>query len=121
MRLHAYGLSNQTLQKWFSDSLIRLAVSMVVGFASGLGSVSAPGAKPEAVVAVHGVAFGSVSVRRHADQADLDRSALFNRFGPMKDQALEQKILALAERAGIEGSRVFEVERASIPRRSTLT
>ena len=37
---------------------------------------------------------------------------LFNRFGPMKNQALEQKILALAARAGIEGSRVFEVEKS---------
>ena len=37
---------------------------------------------------------------------------LFNRFGPMKDPALEQKILALAGRAGIEGSRVFEVEKS---------
>ena len=37
---------------------------------------------------------------------------LFNRFGPMKDPALEQKILALAAQAGIEGSRVFEVEKS---------
>ena len=37
---------------------------------------------------------------------------LFNKFGPMKDKALERSILALAERAGIEGSRVFEVEKS---------
>jgi Zn-dependent protease with chaperone function len=37
---------------------------------------------------------------------------LFNRFGPMKNQALEQKILALAARAEIEGSRVFEVQKS---------
>ena len=36
----------------------------------------------------------------------------FNKFRPMKDPALEQKILALAGRAGIEGSRVFEVEKS---------
>jgi len=34
---------------------------------------------------------------------------LFNDFGPMKDKALEEKILALADRAGIEGSKVYEV------------
>ena len=33
---------------------------------------------------------------------------LFNRFEPMHDKALEMRILALADRAGIEGSRVFE-------------
>ena len=38
---------------------------------------------------------------------------LFNRFGPMKDKALEAKILALAERAGIEGSRIFEVNKSA--------
>ena len=37
---------------------------------------------------------------------------LFNRFGPMKNKALEQKILSLAGKAGIEGSRVFEVEKS---------
>jgi Zn-dependent protease with chaperone function len=37
---------------------------------------------------------------------------LFNDFGPMKDKALESKILALAERAGVEGSRVYEVNKS---------
>jgi Zn-dependent protease with chaperone function len=37
---------------------------------------------------------------------------LFNDFGPMKNKALEQKILALADRAGIEGSRVYEVNKS---------
>jgi STE24 endopeptidase len=37
---------------------------------------------------------------------------LFNRFGPVKDPAIERKILDLAKRAGIEGSRVFEVDKS---------
>ena len=37
---------------------------------------------------------------------------LFNRFGPMKDKALEAQILHLADRAGIEGGRVFEVDKS---------
>jgi STE24 endopeptidase len=37
---------------------------------------------------------------------------LFNDFHPMKDRALEAKILALAERAGIEHSRVFVVDKS---------
>src|SRR4029434_7918815 len=37
---------------------------------------------------------------------------LFNTFGPMKDKALEADILHLADRAGIEGSRVFEVAKS---------
>jgi len=38
---------------------------------------------------------------------------LFNKFSPMKDKALEAEITALAERAGIGGSRVFEVEKSA--------
>ncbi len=37
---------------------------------------------------------------------------LFNKFGPMKNKPLERSILALADRAGIEGSRVFEVDKS---------
>jgi STE24 endopeptidase len=37
---------------------------------------------------------------------------LFNKFGPMKDQSLEAEILSLAGRAGIAGSRVYEVEKS---------
>jgi Zn-dependent protease with chaperone function len=37
---------------------------------------------------------------------------LFNKFGPMKDKALEAQVVALAERAGVEGARVLEVEKS---------
>jgi Zn-dependent protease with chaperone function len=37
---------------------------------------------------------------------------LFNDFGPMKDTALEARILSLARRVGIEGSRVYEVDKS---------
>jgi len=37
---------------------------------------------------------------------------LFNQFGPMKDKALEARIIALAEKAGIHGSRVYEVNKS---------
>jgi Zn-dependent protease with chaperone function len=37
---------------------------------------------------------------------------LFNRFGPMRDSALEQRILALAGRASVPADRVFEVAKS---------
>jgi Zn-dependent protease with chaperone function len=37
---------------------------------------------------------------------------LFNDFGPMGDKELEAKIISLAERAGIEGGRVYEVNKS---------
>ena len=37
---------------------------------------------------------------------------LFNKFGPMKDKALESQVLAVAAQAGVEGARVFEVNKS---------
>jgi Zn-dependent protease with chaperone function len=37
---------------------------------------------------------------------------MFNEFGPLKDKALERRILAQAERAGISGGRIFEVNKS---------
>jgi Zn-dependent protease with chaperone function len=37
---------------------------------------------------------------------------LFNRYLPMQDKALEARILTLAERAGIHGSRVYQVNKS---------
>jgi Zn-dependent protease with chaperone function len=38
---------------------------------------------------------------------------LFNKFGPMQNKELEEKILTLAARAGVKGSRVFEVNKTA--------
>src|SRR5205814_10435789 len=38
---------------------------------------------------------------------------LFNKFSPLKDKTLEAEIVALAERAGIKESRVYEVEKSA--------
>ena len=38
---------------------------------------------------------------------------LYNRFGPMHDKKLEAEILDLAAQAGIEGGRVFEVDKSA--------
>jgi Zn-dependent protease with chaperone function len=112
VREHAYGLSNQTAAKWLSNELKGLLVGAVIGSM------------------VIWVPYGllSRSPRRWWLYTGLLSlpfmlammlflpiwiAPLFNKFGPMKDKALEAKILALAERAGIEGSRVFEVDKST--------
>lgn len=37
-------------------------------------------------------------------------SPMFNKFEPLKDEALAQRIIGMAEKAGISGSRVFQVD-----------
>jgi STE24 endopeptidase len=111
VRQHAYGLSNQTLGKWLSDSLKGLAVS-----ALGL-----------ALVLWIPYALLRRSPRRwwlYAGLASAPISALvlvispiwidplFNRYEKMQDSTLEHRILDVAARAGISGSRVYQVQKS---------
>ncbi|MBI5095499.1 MAG: M48 family metallopeptidase [Candidatus Hydrogenedentes bacterium] len=111
VRQHAYGLSNQTLFKWASDYVISLGVSCVGGFLLlwipyGLGKLS-----PRrwwlytALLAAPFICFQMLIWPVWIDP-------LYNSFGAMKDKQLESDILALAQRAGIEGGRVYEVKKS---------
>jgi Zn-dependent protease with chaperone function len=111
VRQHAYDLSNQTLAKWMSDAVKGLGVGVIGGalvvWIPFLLLRKSPRrwwiwtAAASAPVMIFGLLLSPIFI-----------DPLFNKFGPMKDKALEARILALAERAGIEGSRVFEVEKS---------
>jgi STE24 endopeptidase len=111
VRPHAYGLSDQTAAKWWSDAITGVAIgcaaaALLLWFPylllrksprrwwlySGLGAIP--------LLAI--VLFIT----------PIWIEPLFNKFGPMKDKVLESQILALADRAGIEGSRVYEVNKS---------
>lgn len=111
IRQHDYGLSNQTLQKWWADWL----KSLVVGCIGGSLFLWVPylmlKKSPRrwwlytSIAAVPFIILVNLV-------APIWISPLFNHFGPMQDKAMEVRILALADRAGIEGSRVFEVNKS---------
>jgi Zn-dependent protease with chaperone function len=111
VRQHAYGLSNQTLGKWWTDALTALGLACVIGplviWVPYLLLRKSPTRwwLYSALALVPFIIVGNLV-------APIWIAPLFNRFGPMQDTALEAKILALADRAGIEGSRVFEVEKS---------
>jgi STE24 endopeptidase len=112
VRDHAYGLSNQTFAKWFSDSL----KSLVVGIIGGALFLWIPylllRKSPRRWWLYTGLAsipFLLLIIVVKPIWID----PLFNTFGPMKDKALEAQILHLADRAGIEGSRVYEVDKST--------
>ncbi len=111
VRPHAYGLSNQTFLKWFTDSLKSLGIVLVVGclflwIPYLLLKKSPRGWWFYAWLALLPVFFFVVMVQ------PVVIAPLFNQFGPVKDKALEAKIIALAEKAGIHGSRVYEVNKS---------
>jgi Zn-dependent protease with chaperone function len=111
VRPHDYGLSDQAFGKWFGDELKSLALALVFGAMFLWIPFLLLRKSPDrwwiwtSMVAVP-LAFVVAMV------APIWISPLFNDFGPMQDQQLEAEILALAERAGIEGGRVFEVDKS---------
>ncbi len=105
---HDFGFSNQTLQQWLTDDLLNLAIVLVlgsipawffywlVGYMKRWWLAFTLGAIPFVVVVV---VISPVFI-----------SPIFNEFTPLKDKQLESEILALADKAGIHGSDVFEVD-----------
>jgi Zn-dependent protease with chaperone function len=111
VREHQYGLSNQTPQKWVSDSLTSLAVSCIAGALFLWVPYLLLRKSPRrwwlytALAAIPFILVANLV-------APIWVAPLFNKFEPMHDKALEARILALADRAGIDGSRVFEVDKS---------
>jgi Zn-dependent protease with chaperone function len=111
-RPHAYGLSNQTFSKWFGDELKGLMVGLIMGGLLLWIPYLLVKKSPRrwwlwtSLIAIPVAAFFLLI-------APVVIDPLFNKFGPMKDKVLEQKILDLAGRAGIEGARVFEVDKSA--------
>jgi STE24 endopeptidase len=111
VRPHAFGLSDQSLHKWLTDT----------AKATGLAAVGL------ALVLWIPYLLLRRSPRRWWLYAGLTTlpiatfllivspvwiDPLFNQFGRLRDRALEAQILALADRAGIPGSRVYEVRKS---------
>jgi STE24 endopeptidase len=111
VRQHAYDLSNQTFGKWLGDSIKSLMVGILIGFLFLWLPYLALKKSPKRwwlYVGIGTVPFLFLTLLISPIWID----PLFNDYGPMKDKTLEAKILVLADRAGIEGSRVFEVNKS---------
>lgn len=110
-REHAYELSNQTFGKWFGDALKSLLVGMIGGFLFLWVPYFLLKKSPQRWWLYTGILMIPFLFLMMLI-SPIWIAPLFNKFGPMQNSALEAKILALAERAGIEGSRVFEVNKS---------
>jgi Zn-dependent protease with chaperone function len=111
VRQHSYDLSNQTFGKWFGDSLKELMVGLIIGVLFMWVPYLLLKKSPKrwwlytSLLAVPFLFFMMLISPVWIDP-------LFNKFGPMNDKVLEAKILTLADKAGIEGSRVYEVNKS---------
>lgn len=111
VRPHAYGVTEQLFSKFLQDSVISLALGCVIGALLIWIPYLLLRRSPKRwwiYVSIIAVPFMIVSMLVQPMYID----PLFNKFGAMQDKALEAKILAIAERAGIAGGRVYEVEKS---------
>lgn len=111
VRQHAYGLSNQSFGKWMQDQITGLGIGLVVGILFLWVPYLLIRKSPRRwwfYCGLLAIPFLTLSILI----APIWIDPLFNKFGPMKNKALEGKILALADRAGIEGGRVYEVAKS---------
>ena len=111
VRLHEYGLSNQSLGQWFGDSLKALMLTIVMGMMFLWVPYLLLKKSPRRWWLYTSVAAVPFLALVMLVQPILI-APLFDDFGPMKDKALETEILQLADRAGIDGGRVFEVNKS---------
>lgn len=112
IRQHAYGLSNQSFGQWFGDSLKALMLLLIFVALVVPGTYFFLRKSPRRwwlYTAIAGT--GTIALIRVIFPIWI--APLFDDFGPMKDKSLEAEILALADRAGIESSRVFEVNKSA--------
>jgi Zn-dependent protease with chaperone function len=111
VRQHAYDLSNQTFSKWLGDSVKGLGVGIVAFVLFAWLPYLLIEKSPRRWWLYTGLAVIPFLVLGML-VAPIWIDPLFNDFGPMQDEELEAAILATAERAGIEGGRVFEVDKS---------
>ena len=111
VRQHAYDLSNQTFGKWFGDALKALAVGVIGGVLFLWVPYLLLARSPKRWWLYTGLLMVPFTFFVMLI-SPIWISPLFNDFGPMQDTTLEARILTLADRAGIEGGRVYEVDKS---------
>ncbi|MFI5320292.1 MAG: M48 family metallopeptidase [Myxococcota bacterium] len=111
-RQHAYGMSNQSVGQWLRESAIGLGVTIVIGALFFWVPLALLRRLPRAWWLVTGaLCVPFLALVLFVSPIWID--PLTDDFGRMHDAALEEKILGLAERAGIEGARVYEVAKSA--------
>jgi len=111
VREHAFGLSTQRLSKWIGDEVKGALVGLVIGaLILWLPYVLLARSPSYWWLWTGALALPLIVIMFLVTPIWI--APLFNKFGPMQDKALESDVLATASRAGVEGARVWEVDKS---------
>ncbi len=111
IREHAYNLSTQTFSRWLGNYGIDTLVN-VVGLVAFVWIFYLLLKKSPKRWWFYSSIVSSILLFLLMFIQPIWIDPLFNKFGPMKNKELEQQILKLAAKAGIEDGRVFEVDKS---------
>jgi STE24 endopeptidase len=111
-REHSYGLSTQTFKSWFQNWTLSLALS-VIGSISIIWIFYYVIKKSPQRWWIYGAITSTLIAFFMSFIQPIWIDPLFNEFKPMQNKELEHQIQLLAERAGIQGSRIFEVNKSA--------
>lgn len=107
---HQFGLTQQSFAAWITDYAKALAVSILLGSLLGALGLWALRRVRRWWLAIW-IGVIPVTLLLIALQP-LVIDPLFNKFEPLRDVQLRTELLDLASRAGIEGGRVYQVDRS---------
>jgi STE24 endopeptidase len=105
---HQFELTDQSFGSWMGDMLKGMAVAMAIGSVAGALALLAI-RRVRRWWVVLWLASVPLTVLLVALQPVL-LDPIFNKYEPLRDRVLRQKLLDLASRAGIEGGRVYQVD-----------
>jgi Zn-dependent protease with chaperone function len=108
---HRYGLSAQPFGGWFSEQLISLATNLAIVSPLVALTLLAIRRFPRHWWLVVWVSSIPVSIFLIVVTPVLF-DPLYNDFKPLRDERLRTELLLLAEKSGIEGGRVFQVDKS---------
>ena len=111
VREHAFGLSTQRLSKWIGDEVKGALVGLVIGaLILWLPYLLLARSPSYWWLWTGALALPLIVIMFLVTPIWI--APLFNKFGPMQDKVLEAEVLATASRAGVEGARVWEVDKS---------
>ena len=107
IHLHHYDLSNQSFARWLSNSAKGAAIILLIGLAAGWIPFFIIKKSPRRWWLYLGL-LAPLYLCFMLWIRPVLIEPLYYKFTPLQDKALEEKVLAEAARAGIEGGRVYQ-------------